>query len=178
MLVNVSELRRERDAQEIYRGSVMITPAELALVGVVAVRPATFEATLTNRWGSFAVAGRACTVVRVPCGRCGGESDLQVEATWETMYRPGPEGSAGEIREGEEGQEWVLFEGNQIDLRPAALEALSLALPMRPLCRPDCRGLCPACGQDLNEGVCECRVEPVDHRWATLEEFAHKRKGV
>jgi uncharacterized protein len=55
----------------------------------------------------------------------------------------------------------------EIDLRPAVREELILAVPQFSLCRPDCRGLCPGCGANLNAGPCTCRAEP-DPRWGEL----------
>jgi uncharacterized protein len=42
---------------------------------------------------------------------------------------------------------------------------------MKPLCSEDCKGICPQCGQDLNEGECDCEIETVDPRLAKLKEF-------
>ncbi len=55
-----------------------------------------------------------------------------------------------------------------VDLAPLARDAILLELPLAPLCRSDCRGLCPYCGVDRNESTCECRA-PRDPRWATLD---------
>jgi len=55
-----------------------------------------------------------------------------------------------------------------IDLGPLVRDAIVLELPSAPLCRPDCRGLCPHCGADRNEGECDC-VAPTDQRWANLD---------
>jgi uncharacterized protein len=55
-----------------------------------------------------------------------------------------------------------------IDLGPMVRDAIVLELPMAPLCREDCRGLCPQCGADRNEGDCAC-VVPTDPRWANLD---------
>ena len=60
------------------------------------------------------------------------------------------------------------FEGRAIDLEPILREQLLLALPMDALCREGCKGLCPACGQDLNERTCGCAVERPDPRWEKL----------
>jgi uncharacterized protein len=57
---------------------------------------------------------------------------------------------------------------NTIDLGPLVRDAIVLELPMAPLCRTDCRGLCPQCGADRNEGECGC-VAPRDSRWANLD---------
>ena len=56
----------------------------------------------------------------------------------------------------------------QIDLEEALRAELLLALPIAPLCRDDCKGLCARCGKDLNEGPCACPPEPKDDRWAAL----------
>jgi uncharacterized protein len=53
-------------------------------------------------------------------------------------------------------------------LRPLVRDALLLELPLAPLCRPDCRGLCARCGADLNAGPCSC-VADRDPRWGALD---------
>lgn len=58
-----------------------------------------------------------------------------------------------------------------IDLAPALREHMLLSLPLHPLCRPDCRGLCSQCGADLNEGPCGCSQEETDPRLAMLKEL-------
>jgi DUF177 domain-containing protein len=64
--------------------------------------------------------------------------------------------SAGGPREDElsEDEGFVLHDGRRLDLDTSVREAALLARPMVPLCRPDCRGLCPRCGADWNEGPC------------------------
>ena len=62
-----------------------------------------------------------------------------------------------------------LYEGKEIDLSPAIREQILLSVPPPPLCREDCKGLCPSCGKDLNEGECGCDRAVVDPRWAALK---------
>jgi uncharacterized protein len=59
--------------------------------------------------------------------------------------------------------------GDLLDLVPMVREHALLSLPLSPLCRPDCAGLCPHCGLDLNEGSCDGAVAPRDDRWAALD---------
>lgn len=63
----------------------------------------------------------------------------------------------------------VYVGGETFDTRPLLLEQMQLAVPMKPLCREDCKGLCPHCGANRNEGGCDCEDEWVDPRWAALE---------
>jgi uncharacterized protein len=58
---------------------------------------------------------------------------------------------------------------DQVDLELVAREAILLDLPLAPLCREDCAGLCNSCGADLNDGACSCAPEVADPRWAALD---------
>jgi len=66
------------------------------------------------------------------------------------------------------GDEMYPVEDDALDLGPLVRDAVVLDLPMAPLCREDCAGLCPQCGADRNEGACAC-VVPADPRWANLD---------
>jgi uncharacterized protein len=85
--------------------------------------------------------------------------------------RPERPGSRGEERghELKEGDMDVLYlEGEVLETRPILLEQLQLNIPMKPLCRPDCKGLCPICGADRNRAACNCEEASPDPRWAAL----------
>lgn len=58
-----------------------------------------------------------------------------------------------------------------MDLAPLLREELILATPMGVLCRPDCAGLCLECGQNLNEGLCDCEQDDIDPRFAILRQL-------
>jgi uncharacterized protein len=68
------------------------------------------------------------------------------------------------------------YEGKEIDLAPALREQVLLSVPASPLCREDCKGLCPTCGKDLNEGECGCDRTAVDPRWAALKGIQLKKE--
>ena len=70
----------------------------------------------------------------------------------------------------EEGPGVYVLDANQeeIDAGPALREEFLLALPDYPYCRPDCKGLCPRCGTDLNDGDCDCVETTGDPRWEAL----------
>ena len=66
----------------------------------------------------------------------------------------------------------VVGEDVHLDLTPLVREDMLLSLPMRILCKPDCKGLCPECGQNLNEGACTCAAEEHDPRWRSLSRLS------
>jgi len=68
------------------------------------------------------------------------------------------------------------YEGKEIDLKPAVREQVLLQIPGSPLCREDCKGLCPRCGKDLNEGDCGCDRAVLDPRWAVLKGLQLEKK--
>ena len=65
----------------------------------------------------------------------------------------------------------VFLEGEELDTTPILMEQLQLNIPMKPLCREDCAGLCPQCGVDRNEVRCSCADSEVDPRWRALEQL-------
>ena len=71
----------------------------------------------------------------------------------------------------ESDEDVILAEGQKIDLGTFVTETVLLNLPLRLLCREDCKGLCPKCGKDLNTGDCECDHKEIDPRLAGLADF-------
>jgi uncharacterized protein len=61
--------------------------------------------------------------------------------------------------------------GDQIDVAAMIRENILLEAPIAPLCRPDCAGLCPTCGIDLNTSACDCVIAVIDPRWEALSQF-------
>lgn len=66
---------------------------------------------------------------------------------------------------------YAVSEAGWLDLAPLLREQCWLSIPMKPLCRPDCKGLCPQCGANLNFELCTCRESSVDPRLALLKEL-------
>ena len=66
---------------------------------------------------------------------------------------------------------YVVGENGYIDLAPLVRELAMLDMPMQPLCRPDCHGLCMTCGQNLNEKDCDCETEEIDPRLVALRDL-------
>ncbi len=100
------------------------------------------------------VRGRVEAVARLECVRCLATFDRPVEAEL-IVYADRGGGSRLE-RELEDGEYMKFHDGRSLDLREETREALLLELPITPHCREECRGLCPGCGADLNQGACGC----------------------
>ena len=66
---------------------------------------------------------------------------------------------------------------NQLDLLPMVRELALLDAPEAPLCRPDCAGLCPVCGADLNDTTCDCVAPVLESQWAVLDQLKEQLGG-
>ena len=109
------------------------------------------------------VQGTVQGVVAHECRRCLTPVTVQVAENLSMFFQadvPEEQAEAEEV--------YALPERGDLDLAPAVREQVALAVPRFALCREDCRGLCPQCGTNLNEGDCDCETEEVDERWAAL----------
>ena len=116
--------------------------------------------------GGIAVAGQVRAPWEGECRRCLGPVAGEVVAHVRELYRPAEPGFRG--LPGEADEETYPLAGDHLDLTPLVRDAVLLALPIAPLCRPDCAGLCCTCGADRNEAPCDC-ASAADPRWAALD---------
>ena len=118
----------------------------------------------------FRLVGRAQTELELPCSRCLEPFRMPVDSPFDLRYLPAAEMSADDEREvQEEDLETSYYRDDQIDLNELLREQFYLALPMKPLCREDCKGLCAQCGTNLNTGTCACAARWEDPRLAPLK---------
>jgi uncharacterized protein len=124
----------------------------------------------------FRLIGDVRTTLELGCSRCAEAFRLPVDSHFDLRYWPMAEATTeadAEIREDD--LETSYYSDDQIDLNELMREQFYLALPMKPLCREDCRGLCPQCGTDLNTGACACTPTWEDPRFAALKALQTRR---
>jgi DUF177 domain-containing protein len=104
--------------------------------------------------------GRIRTTAHLACSRCLEEYSLPLDLPFDLFYTTAPDGGAGEgNRIDDDMVTRVHYDGARIELGALLSEQLYLGLPLKPLCRQDCLGLCAQCGTDLNGGDCACAEE-------------------
>ena len=128
--------------------------------------------------GGWLVRGTLEGEVVLPCSRCAEDSVTAIKARFEDFESMPGMGddedesdetvATAEMEDTTDGR--IVFEHNSpmLDLAAICWEELMLALPVTPLCRKDCKGLCAGCGVNLNEGMCACTEEEGDPRMAAL----------
>jgi len=118
------------------------------------------------------MAGTVTTRLELGCGRCLEPFTLPIDSAFDLRYLPAEAdtGHNGDDREvGEDDFDASVYRDDQIDLNELLREQFYLALPMKPLCRDDCAGLCPQCGTNRNTGTCACVPHWEDPRLAPLK---------
>jgi uncharacterized protein len=115
------------------------------------------------------------TKVDVPCARCLEPVGQNVVRNFELLYRPqGSDAGREEISVTAAEAEIGYYKGGGVLLEDVLREQILLALPLKTICREDCKGLCPQCGTNLNLNVCSCEAPPEDPRWSGLKEIRDK----
>lgn len=132
--------------------------------------------TLTRLNRSILVTGGIKARLRQMCSRCLREFEAVMPFKIEEEFFPTLDINTGLPAEpaGEEGA-FTIDENHIIDLDEAFRQNLLVALPMKPLCRPDCAGLCPECGANLTEVDCSCDRTRENSRWAELKKLSVPR---
>lgn len=159
----VREFHIEEDVRTIDQGLAITSP----LVGKIRLMRSADGVLATGELGTSA---------ELECDRCLEPFVAGLEVHLEEEYRPtvdvltgAPLETAADLE-----AETLIDEAHILDLEEVLRQDLILAMPLHALCHPECAGLCPHCGQNLNQGKCDCRRTVVDARLADLAALLEK----
>ncbi len=129
--------------------------------------PVLAEGSVRNTAGVLVMQGNIATTIHGICDRCASEFDRKVEFPIDVVL-------VTKLESEENEDEWVFpLEGDSADLDDIVRTVFVLNLDSKLLCKEDCKGLCPQCGKNLNDGPCNCRKE-LDPRFAALKQLLEK----
>ena len=149
--------------QEINR-----TLAEGALREYFVKAPLQVSLSYYRAGGEVFISGRFDAATTAACSRCAEEFEFASHRSFRYVLAPQVMSDKNDFALRAEDLEFSFYRGDEVDLTPLLREQVLLALAERPLCREDCRGLCPRCGVNLNAGGCGCVIESPDSRLAVL----------
>ena len=136
------------------------------------VAPVELEFDIHKDKDKFRLVGHVRTELELTCSRCVEPYRFPIDAEFDQRYLPSSETLSEAEREIEEDDlETSYYADDQIDLTELMREQFYLALPMKPLCRDDCKGLCAQCGTNLNTSTCDCAPVWEDPRLAALKQL-------
>ena len=153
MYINLSDLKDIGGRKKV---SLELEHHDLEFVNrkIEIEKPIQLELEIFNTRDSFAVEGTLKAELILSCSRCLKKYSSPVELD-----------ISEDVLKSEMEDEEELY------LDEIIVDNIILSLPMKPLCSDDCKGICPECGQNLNEGECDCEVEALDPRLAKLKDF-------
>ena len=129
--------------------------------------PVLAEGNVRNTAGVLVMQGSIATTIHGICDRCASEFHRKVEFPIDVVL-------VTKLESEENEDEWVFpLEGDSADLDDIVRTVFVLNLDSKLLCKEDCKGLCPQCGKNLNDGPCNCRKE-LDPRFAALKQLLEK----
>jgi uncharacterized protein len=165
------ELHELQGPQERVRRTYSGGSLSAAGGGGYAVAGATTLDLVVSKDGTkYRIAGRLDATLQLACCRCLEPVRREVTVTLDLLYLPASEHAGdGDVRIEEPDLSAAYYRDGQIDLGQLMHEQFQLALPMKPLCRDDCRGLCAICGGNRNLSECGCVETWEDPRLAGLK---------
>jgi uncharacterized protein len=144
---------------------------------LLAISPVRLEGTVSPIEGGFSLDARCAFGGKLECSRCLAAYPFEVDEPFSLVVARRAPG-APDVRELSRGDLDVsYFDGDTLDVAPIAEERVQMSIPMKPLCREDCLGLCPRCGKDRNAAPCDCAREESDARWGALEQWKNATKS-
>ena len=172
LVLDTRDLGRRAGAMKSKSFTVELTE-ELG-IGVLSVAKGSevdFNLRLESVMEGVLVTGTALVTVTGECSRCLEPLSYDLEVDLQELYEYPETDHRGRVVEDElDNEDLPKVEDDLLDLEPLLRDAVVLALPIQPLCQPDCLGLCVDCGQNLNEQP-EHRHETVDPRWSALADL-------
>jgi uncharacterized protein len=166
MFLDVKELavRKLRINKSFAPGSIDYHSTEFKQVD-----PLEVNATAELIDGQIRVSGQMQTKIEQVCARCLEPVIEEVHRSFDLFYSPLPKmEKPEEERLKDLDADIAFYEGEGLFLADVLSEQMLLAVPMKMICRSDCRGLCPTCGVNLNHEECRCETHPMDPRMAPL----------
>ena len=130
---------------------------------------------LPHTLGEIRIQGHLKVRMQADCDRCLEPAEFPIDSSFDLFYRPAEVADDDEEVEIDEGESEVAFyEGAGIELKDVLREHVLLSMPMQRVCREDCQGICPVCGQNRNLINCGCDPKLVDDRWSALKKVQVK----
>ena len=149
----------------------------LELIGVPAGADIDLDLRLESVMEGVLVSGTAVVTLRGECGRCLEPVSDELVVDLQELFSYPESGPGADLGPREEDEETARMEGDFLDLEPVLRDAVVLALPLTPLCREDCSGLCADCGERLDDLPENHAHDAPDPRWAALQGLTAPQGG-
>jgi len=169
MKINVSEIPPD--------GLDITLSEEGRFESVNAVSPYEASIKIVKMGSEVFLSGLVKCSVELQCSRCLNSFNYKINSPVDIAFRPASElkeEGCHEIQKDE--LDIGFYRNNILDIDDVINEQLALNIPMKPLCTPECKGICPECGLDLNKTQCKCKSRDIDERFKILEKLIKREE--
>jgi DUF177 domain-containing protein len=135
---------------------------------LVSISPASLVGEVSRVEGGYALSARLTWSGQLECSRCLAPYDFANDEEFSLLLYPRAPVAEKELSLEGGDFDAYFYDDAMLSVSPIAEERIQMAVPMKPLCREECRGLCPQCGSDLNVSECNCASDEIDPRWRAL----------
>ena len=167
MEINLSEIVKSDGSEKSFQGQMNIEPVKYMGLTVTFDEDVEVNGIVRNIGGVLELEADVTGTLHTSCARCMKPVQEAFDAkVSETLMQ---EGAQAELD-----QDVILFSGYSLSVDEIVLNSILVSMPVRYLCKEDCKGLCPTCGKDLNDGGCGCSSDVVDPRFEVLSKLCDK----
>ena len=157
-----------------FGGELVIPVSAIDREPLLSLSPLAISGEVRRIEGGYAMDAELVYSGELECSRCLAAYPFREDEVFSLVLYPRTSAPAAEVELTRDDLDVVYYSDPVVPLAPIAEERVQMALPMKPLCKPDCRGLCPTCGKDRNVGACACAPETIDPRWEALKALKEK----
>lgn len=153
MIINVSKIS---DKGYALNDTLDIDNAQLLEEGSFFLEGVAYQARFQRQDRRIRAQGTIRTAISLVCVRCLEQFELKVHSRFDIILFPKDMVEARSTALDEDELEYIFYDNDQIDMEKILTEQVNLFVPFKPVCKADCKGICPGCGANLNHGACPC----------------------
>ena len=141
----------------------------------VFLTPVTADVIVIKVGDEILIKGRIATALSFVCSRCLSPFEFPVDSRFDIVYFPEEMDLMTEQLESDDVNQYY-YDSRKVDLHEIVLEQLNLTFPVKPLCSPDCQGICPVCGKIVKDGECSCSENESDSRLDKIKNYLRDKR--
>ena len=164
MQINLARLKLQPRGSESFHLEEQGQDEILEGLGNKFLNPLVVDLVVDNTDSVFLGHGRVKTLLQLSCSRCLEEFGYPIDTDFELAMV-----QASEVSHFGEDEDYIIFDGDIVDMDLSVHAAIFMAIPIIPLCSESCLGICPICGANKNTGDCSCVNQEIDPRWEKLK---------
>lgn len=169
MSIDLSNLFSAGESVYSFEDEIADSNINMNLEGIEVLHPIRYKGEICKINREYIINIHTCYTFKGNCDRCLNPTSNDIESTLSAKLE-----EYNKMQKEDEEDEIIYYDNDILDIEKYVLMEILSSLPMKNLCKEDCKGLCPQCGLDLNDESCDCIVENIDPRFEKLKELFDK----